>query len=436
MSVGNPAIPDRIQDCAVPPLANLLLGYHVSGGRPFGGNPAMITLHRVKRKTGAVWMLRWYDSRGKRCGETIGKVGVMTKRQAEHVRRERQGKLDNRLIPRDRPKRMALQEFLRRDRQAVAVDVKPKTIEELRIAADHAIRALGTDYDVQQLDYADVGRIKSHLADRKLASATICKTIRHLQGAFSRGVRLRLIASNPFQGVTLPKVQPKPVRTYQPQEIAAMIAVAPDLWWEALIRLGYTSGLRRGELLNLQWLDVDFDVGIVKVQSKVAGSFVVRDQTYPIFGWTSKSYHDRAVPIPQETVTALQRLKAKSGGSAYVFLGLDRLAEIGAFMASNDGKLSANYKLVCHFEKSWDDLQSKAGARLSKGQPEPYQWERRTLHDLRRTYGSLMASHVPIHELKALLGHSSIRTTERYYLAVGNDVADRVRSVFSIAVSA
>ena len=159
-----------------------------------------ITLHRVKRTTGSAWMLRWYDSRGKRCGETIGKIGLMTKRQAEHVRRERQGKIDNRLIPRDRPKRMALQEFLRRDRVAVAVDVKPKTSEELRIAADHAIRALGTDYDVQQLDYADVGRIKSHLADRKLASATICKTIRHLQGAFSRGVRLRLITSNPFQG--------------------------------------------------------------------------------------------------------------------------------------------------------------------------------------------------------------------------------------------
>lgn len=355
-----------------------LAGNRGRGGTAYWSFPATITLHNVKRTNGRVWMLRWFGlyidpktGSPRRHGETIGKVGVMTKRQAEHVRRERQGKLDNRLIPRDRPKRIALQEFLRRDREAVAVDVKPKTIEELRIAADHATRLLGTEYDIQQLDYADVGRIKLHLADRKLASATICKTIRYLQGAFSRGVRLRLIASNPFQGVMLLKVQPKPVRTYQPHEIAAMINVAPDLWWEALIRLGYTSGLRRGELLNLQWLVVDFDVGIVKVQSKVAGSFVVRDQTYPIFGRTSKSYHDRAVPIPPETVTALHRLKAKSGGSAYVFLGLDRLAEISAYMAGNDGKLSANYKLVCHFEKSWDDLQAMAEARL-RGQPEPY----------------------------------------------------------------
>jgi hypothetical protein len=44
-----------------------------------------------------------------------------------------------------------------------------------------------------------------------------------------------------------------------------------------------------------------------------------------------------------------------------------------------------------------------------------------------------MASHIPIHELKALLGPSSIRTTERHYLAVGDDVADRVRSAFTVS---
>lgn len=69
---------------------------------------------------------------------------------------------------------------------------------------------------------------------------------------------------------------------------------------------------------------------------------------------------------------ALQRLTAKSGGSAYVFLNVDRLAEISAYMAGNDGKLSVNDTLVRHFEKSWDALQGKAAARLSKGQPEPY----------------------------------------------------------------
>lgn len=400
---------------------------------PMKFNPKTEELEKTYRH---VWMLRWDDSRGRDCGETIGDCKLMPKRKAEAIRRDRQGKLDNKLIPRDRPQKMALQEFLRRDREAVQVDVKPKTIEELRTVAKHAVRALGREYDIQQLDYADVGRIKAHLADRGLAAATICKVIHHLQGAFSRGVKLRVIASNPFQGVKLPKVQPKAVRTYKPLEIEAMIAATDDLWWKALIRLGYTSGLRRGEMLNLQWEDIDFNAANVKVQSKQTGSFTVNEQQYPVLPWTSKSYQARAVPIPPETVTALQRLKAKSGGSLYVFLSLQRLAEIAAYLDTrSDGKLQANYKLVCRFDETWAAIQDAAKALLSKPNSEPYHWEHRTLHDLRKSYGCLMAQRIPIHELKGLLGHSSISTTERHYLAVGEDVADRVRAAFSTAVA-
>ncbi len=68
---------------------------------------------------------------------------------------------------------------------------------------------------------------------------------------------------------------------------------------------------------------------------------------------------------------ALQRLTGKSGGSAYGFLNVDRLAEISAYMAGYDSKLSTNSKLVCRFEKSWDDLQGKAAARLSKDSRNP-----------------------------------------------------------------
>lgn len=395
-----------------------------------------ISLHNVKRKNSRVWMLRWYDSQGRRCGETIGKVGKMTKRQADYARRDKQGKIDNKLVPLDRPQKMALSEFLRRDREAVEVDIKAKSIEELRTAANHAIRALGGEYDIQQLDYADVGRIKAHLADRGLAAATITKTIRYLQSAFARGVKLRVISVNPFQGVKLPKIQPRAVRTYKLPEIEALIKAAPDIWWESLIQLGHTSGFRLGEMLNLQWADLDFEAGTVKVQAKRAGSFKVGEKTYPIFAWTSKSYHDRTVPIPQETVTVLQRLKAKSGKSRYVFLSLDRLTEIGAFMVSNKGKLPGSYKLVNNITRSWAIIQDAAEARLTKAQDKPYEWEHRTIHDMRRTFGSIAAQYVPAHELQQLMGHANLTTTQRFYLAVGEDMAERVRSAFKFAASA
>ena len=254
-----------------------------------------VHLHKIKRPVEnkpkrLVWQLRWHGTDGKRYGEIIGEVGRMTKREAEYLCRNRQGKIDSGVILPDRPQRIGLSVFLEYVRESMAVDVRPRTLEEMRIAADHAIAALGKDFPVGKLNAAAVGRIKRHLADRKLAPATITKTIRKLQTMFNLGIELKLVTSNPFATTKTPKVQPTPIRTYQPQEIDAMTAVAPNLWWETLIRLGYTSGLRLGEMLNLTWADVDLDGGTVSVQAKRAGTFRVGDRVYPVLDGESKTY--------------------------------------------------------------------------------------------------------------------------------------------------
>ena len=310
----------------------------------------------------------------------------------------------------------------------------PRVLEAAGEFVQALVQAIRDVADGQAGDLTDLRKVQvlDDLEQDHLALAA-GQLVQFFQSAFARGVRLRIIASNPFQGVKLPKVQPRAVRIYKPYELKALVAVAPDLWWETLIRLAYTSGFRLGEMFNLQWFDLDFDAGAVKVQAKRPGSFTVGDVTYPIFEWTSKSYHDRTVPIPQETVTALQRLKAKSGGSVYAFLGLDRLAEIGAFMDAHEGKLPGSYKLVNNVTRTWQGIQDAATARLSEGRDQPYEWERRTLHDLRRTFGTMAAHHIPAHELRVLMGHANLSTTQRFYLAIGDDVADRLRSAFKLA---
>jgi integrase len=409
-----------------------------------------VTLHKVKRprppgKDGKdkpprqVWMLRWYGSDGKRYGETIGDCRKVSKREAGGRRREKQSKLDCHQESPDKPKRMTLAEFLRRDREAVNIDVKPRTIEEMNGAAKHATAALGSDFDIRAVDHVAVGRVKKHLAERDLAPATIVKVMTHLQGAFSRGVPNGSVTANPFlprskrrpHGVRLPRVPRGAVRVYKPHEVEAILAVAPSDWWRAFIRLAYTSGLRAGELFNLLWTDVDLDEGTVSVRAKKVGAFEVGGERLPILAWTSKTYENRTVPIPMETVEALRAFRGlKLHRSAYVFLSLDRLAQIREHMAANVGKLPPSYKLVNNLKRRWDRIQAAAAARLSKGMEEPYEWESRTIHDLRRTYGTMLARHVPLHELKQLMGHSSIRTTERFYLAVGDDLGQKVETVF------
>ena len=55
----------------------------------------------------------------------------------------------------------------------------------------------------------------------------------------------------------------------------------------------------------------------------------------------------------------------------------------------------------------------------------------RTFHDLRKTYASMTARAVSMHELQRLMGHANIATTAKHYTAPGDDLAARVRSVFT-----
>lgn len=50
-----------------------------------------------------------------------------------------------------------------------------------------------------------------------------------------------------------------------------------------------------------------------------------------------------------------------------------------------------------------------------------------TLHDLRRSCITNWAAHLPIHVVQQLAGHSDIKTTQHYYLAVRAEAFPRLR---------
>jgi integrase len=397
----------------------------------------LVKLHKYKvgQPPRQVWKLVWWGLRDgvrTKFQETIGNCRDMTKRDADLLRAEKEIAIGARLLSPNKSRRMGLAEYLEYDREECIADSKPRTIETLRNAGDHAVRVLGADYSIQRVDYADVQRIKKHLASRSLSPATIGKVIHKLSAAFSRAVKLEIIPVNPFAGVKLPKWQGKAIRTFKPEEVEAMVAVAPTLWWQTFIRLAYTSGFRQGELLNLLWADVDLDNGVVCVARKKAGTFTVAGEAYPVLAWDAKDYGTRSVPLPADVVLLLSQLKAKCGGSAYVFLSLERLAAVRRYMDDHGGTLSEHYAVVNNMPRDFRLIQTEARRRLANEQgQDDYDWPQRSFHDLRRSFGTAMAQHVRIHELKDLMGHSSITTTQLYYLAVSENVADKVRAAFA-----
>jgi len=158
---------------------------------------------------------------------------------------------------------------------------------------------------------------------------------------------------------------------------------ADNPYLKALILLGLDSGLRRGEILTLDWNDIDLDTGIIK-----------------ILGTHTKTQRTRSVPMTSRTIAELLALPTfDSSGKVFPF---------------ND------------FKRSWATALRVAGI------------DGLTFHDLRRTFVTrLQAGGVSIGIAAELAGHSRLETTQKHYTSTDNaavvlDVAARINAANEI----
>ena len=156
------------------------------------------------------------------------------------------------------------------------------------------------------------------------------------------------------------------------EEADSLVEVA-DGSWKTMIVLALATGLRQGELLGLQWGDIDLERKFMVVRhSLVRGKL-----------GSPKSHKARTIPLNDDTVDALQNLEGRDG---YVFHG-----EKGGALTYNQCKWPL-----------WRACKA-AGLRMIG-------W-----HVLRHSFAShLVQSGVNIMEVQTYLGHSDIRTTQRY----------------------
>ncbi|MCQ6561532.1 site-specific integrase [Paenibacillus mendelii] len=84
---------------------------------------------------------------------------------------------------------------------------------------------------------------------------------RVLKNIFSRAVEWRLIQTNPVGDVKSPKVVYKESQIYDEDEIQLLFEALENgaYHWRMMITLALTTGLRRGELVGLEWKNVDLE---------------------------------------------------------------------------------------------------------------------------------------------------------------------------------
>lgn len=386
-----------------------------------------VHLRKIKRplkggKARYEWHLRWHGTDGRHYCVKVGDCSIMTKRQAEAIRRSRQVELDRGEIPRDKPKSIPLGEFADMHASMIGGDRKPATLYEYRLSLQIAAEALGPNTPIHTITPADVARLKSRF---KGSPATRAKHLSRLRAVFNHAKRWGFISGdNPFANQPMPRFAPRSLRIYSSEEVEAMLDAAPDMWWRAFLLIAVTAGPRKEEILNLLWRDVDLGKRTISINAKRPEAFTGIDgKQYETLEWSPKTYAVRTIPIPDRTVEAMKLLKADSDGSPYLFVSLSRLAVINA--KAQAGVRRGRAETCNNMLRSFRKIQVAASEVI-----EQKDWRIGTIHDLRRTYGSRMADVVPMHVLQKWMGHSDVSVTATYYLHQSDGHAEAARAAF------
>ena len=98
------------------------------------------------------------------------------------------------------------------------------------------------------------------------------KTVRHylsyISGVMDYAVKMGMIPDNPCRNVTAPKMDKKEIDCYSLEEAAHFLKLLEQepLKYQAFFQLAIFGGFRRGELLGLEWKDIDFDTCLVSIR--------------------------------------------------------------------------------------------------------------------------------------------------------------------------
>lgn len=234
--------------------------------------------------------------------------------------------------------------------------------------------------DIKQID------IQGYFNSADLSKSTLDKQKMILKAIFDAAIDNDLCYKNPVKNIVYGKVKEKRERhVYTKEESDALIEYALNhSYYDIVVML--KTGVRRSELLGLQWDDVNFTEKTIHVQRAVT----YQDGKLSIGSPKTRS-SDRIIPISDSLCEAIQMIP----NSGKFIFGSDKPRSPRAYASTYHR----------HMTKAAKDIGIPC---LSP-------------HELRHTYGTLLReSGVDIYTIQKVMGHSDISITAAIY--VHNDI--------------
>jgi integrase len=183
-------------------------------------------------------------------------------------------------------------------------------LTDYRHTADRIIRDLG-ELRLEDVTPELLERWKATLT---VSNRTVAKYLVILHGIFKRAMKVWRLPRNPAAGVERPRYRVSDdLDAFSPEEVWALVRAASSEKDGALFLTAAFSRLRMGELLALEWRDVDFSGDVIRVR---------RSYNAPGGLGTPKSGKVRSVPMVPDVAQALASLTSRAdftGGKDLVF---------------------------------------------------------------------------------------------------------------------
>lgn len=215
----------------------------------------------------------------------------------------------------------------------------------------------------------------------------------------TQAVKWGYVTRNVAGAVDPPSVPRQEIRALTPEQVARLLDTARGDALEALWTVAVYSGCREGELLGLQWADVDWNDSTIAVRRTLVRGAVGAGPDAPSFAEPKTARGRRTVPLPAEAIAALKAYRIRQHEDRLAH-GPD-YADYGLIFATHLGTALSARNLIRAFKR----LLAQAGLPASV-----------RVHDLRHTAASLLlAFGIDVPTTAAILGHAQPSSTLNIY---------------------
>ena len=247
-----------------------------------------------------------------------------------------------------------------------------KTVDRERIILKNLESFLEGDIPAEKITFNTIERFKETRLKQGISPATVSIECRCLRAVFYKAIEWGLLKKNPVKGIKLPKIEEVTVRFLRIEEVEKLLTIIKDdgnIVFLRLVTAYLHTGARRNELLP------------------------------PLFTWDNVNFKERNILIH-----GIKRQTRR-----YIPMN-NTLHKIFKEIREENPDTPFNFRpdFITHKIAKYYKTAKIKGANT---------------HSLRKTFGSLLIQNkkADIYTVSKLLGHLSVRTTEKYYVDLIDD---------------